>query len=374
MIYLNNAATTKIDDDILQTYVDVSNKYYSSPSTNYESLNLQNQCRESILKKLRYTNKKVVFTSNATFANNLAILGYARSFKQKKHFITSIYEHASVYETFKQIEDEGHEVSYVLPNENGIVCKNDILNLVKNDTVMVSIMSVNNELGTHNDVDLIFEELKEINSKIVVMSDCVQAIGKVKMPSDNCDIVTFSTHKIHGPKNIGVLIINDKINLSKITYGGSNEFNLNPGTLDLALVVCLTKTINKSINAFEETKKHYHFIGQRIYKRIKDNSNLGLNCISNTNVFSIRLNSIMNGQSICDFLFNLNIEVSTRSACSVRVKSDYRVLKSIGLSSSYCDKTIRISISKFTTIQEVDHFFDILEEKIEWSNDESYIN
>lgn len=374
MIYLNNAATTKIDDDILQTYVDVSKKYYSSPSTNYEALNLQNQCRESILKNLMYTNKKVVFTSNATFANNLAILGYARSFKHKKHFITSIYEHASVYETFKQLEDEGHEVSYVFPNENGIVCKNDIINLIKKDTVMVSIMCVNNELGTHNEIDFIFDEIKKINSNIVVMSDCVQAIGKVKMPSDRCDIVTFSTHKIHGPKNIGVLIINDKINLSKITYGGSNEFNINPGTLDLALVVCLTKTINKSINALDETNKHFNVIGQRIYKRIAQNSNLGLNCISNTNVFSIRLNSIMNGQSICDFLFNLNIEVSTRSACSVRVKSDYRVLKSIGLSSSFCDKTIRISISKFTTIQEIDHFFDILEEKIEWSNDESYIN
>ena len=365
MIYLNYAATTPTSKQSLETYINVTNDFYQNMSNNKYALELQEQSREIILREIAATDHKLVYTSGGTEANNLAILGYSRMFETKKHFITTFYEHSSVYETFNQVELEGHEVTYVKSDKNGYINYNDIEKHIKNNTVMVSIMSVNNEIGTVNDIDSIFGQLNEKFPKIKTMCDNVQGFGKIKLLDlDNIDFMVISSHKIYGPKACGALVMRKNTQLKKIIHGGEFEDGLRAGLQNLASQVSFASAVKKvnenqqMINEKLEENRNY------LFKLIQENDFININCNSDSNVISVRIDTVMNGESIVSEIFNEGVEVSSRSACSTKVKTSSRSLMSIGLSSKQIEKTIRVSISHLTTKKELDTLIKIIKDKI----------
>ena len=224
IIYLDNASTSKVDPEVLESFNQITQRYFANPSSIHrlgqESNRLLEKSREQILKLFNLSHHEVIFTSGATEANNLAIKGYAFANKNRgNHIITSATEHPSVLNAFKQLENYGFEVTILPVNKNGVVEVNSLKQALKEDTILVSIMSVNNETGAINPIKEIGELLK-VYPKIAFHVDMTQAIGKVDIPLDNIDMFSFAGHKIHGLLGSGALIKDKKIILEPQNSGG----------------------------------------------------------------------------------------------------------------------------------------------------------
>ncbi|MGL5021450.1 MAG: cysteine desulfurase family protein, partial [Mycoplasmatales bacterium] len=262
MKYFDYAASTKIDEDVLDAYVHVSREFFPHPDTYGPSIQLRSESKKVILKYLGLEDCDLIYTSGGTEANNLAIIGYAKTFTSMKHFITSFYEHSSIYDCFKELESQGHRVDYVMPNKDGIIDAKDVLNLISKDTVLVTIMSVNNEIGTINDINEISTQVKKKDNKILFMTDHIQGLCKIDISNcKNVDIITISSHKIYGAKGIGCIIKKPLINLEKIIFGGVNENNMRGGTQNLSSEVAFAKAIK---NGFENFENNNHKIKEMV--------------------------------------------------------------------------------------------------------------
>ncbi len=356
--YFDYVATTMVDEKTLQIYKDVSQKYFMNPQSNAKVNKLVNDCKIKIIDLLNLNNDyEVIFTSSATEANNLAILGRFKNSKEKKHFITTKIEHPSVIETFNELIRLGHEVDFITPDEFGIVSKQEVLNKIKKNTALVSIMSVNNELGTIQPVNEIFQQIKALNNNILTMCDYVQAVGKIKIDFENVDLGTFSSHKIYGTKGLGVLIKRKKINMEQIIYG--SKTSLVPGTKSVADQVVFVNVFKKAIENYEKNneiikKNQQYFLNNLNKSQVKIN---GKNPIG---LISLTLNTTANSQTIVEYLEEKKIYISTKASCSQKLNKPSHVLKAIGLNSEQMDKTIRISFSIKTTKNEIDYLVNNL--------------
>lgn len=348
-MYFDYVATCPINEDILDTYNKIEKKYYMNTQSSIEAKTLEDQSKIKILEILNIQNThEVIFTSGGTEANNLAILGLITD--TKKHYITSSFEHSSVLEVFKHLKTQGHEVTYINPNNKGYIDKFDIYKEIKHNTHIISIMSINNEIGTIQNIDEIFSHIKKNHPRIITFSDTIQSIGKINLNYNNIDLFTISAHKIYGPKSIGALIKRKKIILSPILFGSNSS--IRPGTQSLGLKVGLTKALNISIT---QQQKNNKLINDKINYFIKNsNKNISININPDSNILSISLKTQMLAESIITHLNSKNIFCSTRSACHFGSSSRSHVLQSINLPEDIIDKTIRISISHTTTTTEID--------------------
>lgn len=362
MNYFDYAATTKEDENLIDIYKEVSQKYYMNNLNDKSSIELFEEVSQKIndIFKLK-NNYDIIFTGTGTEANNLAILGKFKN-TQNKHFITSKIEHPSVLETFKGLEKDGHEVTYITPNQYGIIEVCEVVNKIKKNTVLISIMSVNNEIGTIQPIVEMFSHIKKMNSNIITMTDGVQALGKIDIDMTNIDLITFSAHKIYGPKGIGLLIKNKKLKFEQITYG--SKTHLRPGTQSLALQVCFLNVINKAVGNLLENKRKIDNNQNYLLNRL-DTFDCKINGKSGVGIISITLNINALSETIAKTLYDKGVVVSTRSACSQKVNERSHVLKSIGLTDNEIDKTIRVSVSHKTTKEEIDELIQVLEEVYE---------
>ena len=368
IIYLDNASTSKVDPEVLESFNQITQRYFANPSSIHrlgqESNRLLEKSREQILKLFNLSHHEVIFTSGATEANNLAIKGYAFANKNRgNHIITSATEHPSVLNTFKQLENYGFEVTILPVNKNGVVEVNSLKQALKEDTILVSIMSVNNETGAINPIKEIGELLKAY-PKIAFHVDMTQAIGKVDIPLENIDMFSFAGHKIHGLLGSGALIKDKKIILEPQNSGGGQENKLRSGTNTLALSASLAKALRLAIIKQKENYQKVSNLRDYLVSYLKDNPDLySLNSFSKDNPYIVNFSVLKSKASvIVEALSNKGIMVSSLSACHSKNEDYSYVVYAMNQDMKLAHNTIRVSFSYDNTVDDVNSLIRALKQ------------
>ncbi len=373
LIYLDNASTTKVDPVVLKTFVEAHESYFANPSSIHklgqEATYLLNRSKDEILRILRFKDHQVIYLSGATEANNLAIKGTCLQYKNRgRHIITSIYEHPSVLEAFKQLSDEfDFKVTYLSPNSHGVITVDNVLSHINSDTIFVSIMAVNNEIGSINPISEIAASLKKY-PKVIFHSDASQYIGKIDKLIDlnMVDLLTISAHKIHGLVNYGALIKRKKLMLLPLNSGGGQEYNYRSGTNDLAGALSFAKTIELAIKNQKDNYEQVKILADRVLKYlISKPQYYELNISQPFNPYIINFSTKKKGSVVVEALSNHNIMVSSISAChSSKEKGSY-VVKSLGKSEEVSNNTIRVSLDSSNSLEEIEEFIRVLDHIME---------
>lgn len=360
MIYFDYTATTKPKKELLDLHARISTEYWCNTEGMYnagvKAHMLLDKSSQVVTDTLKLKNKKVLFTSGATEANNTAIYGVCSSYyNEPKHIITTYLEHASVLNVYKDLEKRGFKVTYLIPNSDGIINIEDLEKNITNDTVLISIMWVNNIIGTIQPINKVIEITKKY-PRVKLHVDAVQGFGKI-VPNFNfndIDLLTLSGHKLEGLKGTGLLIFNDKLHLSFIK-GGHQQDGIRPGTVDLAGSVVMAKTIQLSqcniADKYEDVLKKYNYL----VNSLKDEKHIILNTskYSSPYILSITFKNVK-GETALHTLEKHNIMVGTGSACNSHSKDQEKTLIYTLENESLAINTIRISLSTHTTYEELD--------------------
>ncbi len=364
--YFDNSATTALDKNILDKMMPYFSDKYFNPSSIYtpsqECFKAINESRERISKCINSNSSEIYFTSGGTESDNLALKGFAHANKSKgNHIIVSCIEHPAILNSCKALQKEGFEITYIGVDNNGIIKLDELSKAIKKETILISVMMANNEIGT-------IEPIKEIgllaHSKgIVFHTDAVQAIGSVKIDVEdmNIDMLSMSGHKFYGPKGVGVLYIKKGIRVSRINDGGHQESDKRSGTENVPGIVGIGYAIEEAYKDFDKNTKRIselrdYYISE-IEKRIPNVILNGdrINRLPGNANFSFKF---VEGESILLLLDSYGICVSTGSACSSKTLEPSYVLLSIGLLHEIAHGSIRVSIGKHNTKEEVDFLID----------------
>ena len=370
MIYLDNCATTKPYDEVLKTFVEVNNNYYGNPASinKYgKTVNkLLNAARTQVADILGVESDTIYFTSCATESNNIALLG---SVEHKKDFgnriIVSRIEHPSVLETFRELEHRGFILDYVNIDENGFIDLEHLKSLLTKETILVSVMHVNNIFGAIQPIGKIVELLKDY-PKIHFHVDGVQGVLKEKIDLTMIDSYSISAHKFHGLKGVGVLYLKSRRTTHNITFGGGQENGLRSGTVNVPGAVSLAKALRLTQEKVNDVKeKHYGY-----KKLIVDELSAIEHVIINSPLQNDFVDSIINislpkikGEAIINALNERGIMVSTTSACSSRTFHLNEALYARGLSRENIEGSIRVSFSYETKLEEVKKFIEVFKDE-----------
>lgn len=372
MIYLDNSATTKPYKEVLDTFLTVSEKYFANPSSLHskggEAENLLTAARKSIAALLDVQPSEIVFTSGGTEGNNIAIKGIAYQHQNRgKHLITSAVEHASSYESFQYLETQGFEVTYLPVNKAGVISIEDLKEAIRPETVLVSMLYVNNETGTIQPIKEIGEILKN-HKKIFFHVDNVQGIGKVplQLKEWGIDLCTISAHKIHGLKGTGLLYIKNGVTLSALLTGGEQEYRKRAGTENVAGIASMAKALRLTLDVMRIKKDKMLAVKQVFIEGLKKIEGVELNTpekhsaphIVNFSVEGIKPEVLIHS------LDKRDIFVSTRSACSSKQGGASRILLEMGLGERRASTAIRISTSYENSVEEAKNTLQVLEEEI----------
>lgn len=372
MIYLDYSATTPVNDSVLDTYVKVTKNYIGNPNSLHklglESSKLINDATRQIKKILDIEEKEIIYTSGASEANNLAIFGVCRKYKNRgKHIITTRLEHSSVSECFNELEKEGFRVSYVEIDRDGRVKLDDLKSLICDDTILVSICAVNSEIGLMQDLESIGNLLKKY-PKVIFHSDITQAIGKVKLNLWNVDMASMSSQKFYGMKGVGALLKNKNLEIEPIIYGGKSTTIYRSGTPATALIVSMSKALRLAYEDFEEKYAHVLELSNYLKQKLQLIDGIILNSTSCSLPHIVNI-SILNvkPETILHALEEDDIYISTQTACHKAGDLSTSVLE-LTKNELYATHSIRISISYLTTKNEINQFIDTLKEKIDKLN------
>ena len=366
MIYLDNCATTKPYKEVLDAFVEVNNLYFGNPASinkfGKTTNKLLSAARAQVASILGVEEGSVFFTSCATESNNIALLG---SVEHKKDFgnriIVSKIEHPSVLESFRELERRGFILDYVNVNEYGLIDLEHLKTLLTKETILLSVMQVNNIFGAIQPIDKISEILKDY-PKVHFHVDGVQGILKDDIDLSKVDSYSISAHKFHGLKGIGVLYLKSRRTVHNITFGGGQEDGLRSGTVNVASAVSLAKALRLSQENINNAKKNHHEYKKLIvdefskYKHIVINSPLSESFIDS--IINISLPKIK-GEAIVNALNERDVMVSTTSACSSKTFHLNEALFARGLSKENIEGSIRVSFSYETTKKDVETFVEV---------------
>ena len=376
IVYLDNAATTKMSDKVIEEMTKSFSENYGNPSSIHtlgqRAKSAVERARHIIVQNLKVETTEIVFTSGGAEGNNLVIRGFLKANRHKgKHIITSRIEHSTILKAFEQLENEGYEISYISVDENGAVDIEELKQELREDTALVSIMFVNNETGVIQPIKEIGEILAERN--IFFHTDAVQAIGKLEIFPKELKIgaLTATAHKFYGPKGAGFVFIDKKYSLEKEIWGGSQERNRRAGTENvhgiLGLGVALEEVYENLEEMSEKEEKLQTYLENKLKteivklgKKIKINGEKADRIKTTTNVY-------IEGADIQMLLVALDLRgicISGGSACMSGSLENSHVLKAMGLTDEELKGSFRISIGKDTTIEEIDYFVENLIEVI----------
>ncbi|MDD3999527.1 MAG: cysteine desulfurase family protein [Bacilli bacterium] len=366
MLYFDYTATTPIDDEVLELYINTERNFFAN-STSLHKLGqrsnyLFEKASEEIKELLGIKAHNIVYTTNATEANNLGIYGIALK-KSKAKIITTKIEHPSVYEVYKDLEKRGFEVVYLDVDQNGIIDICQLENALDKNTVLVSIMWVNNIVGSIQPIKRIVEVMKNF-PKAKLHVDCVQGIGKI-LPDfsfADIDLITISAHKIYGPKGVGALIYRDSLELEKCLHGSASQYGIKPGTISVGLAVAFCKVLKKYLPKTEEHFKIVKKLNQYLRAGLSKLDYLIINSSKEASPYIISASLInKNGETLVHYLESEEIYVSTGSACSSKFKRPERTVYSITNNERLASALLRISLSHLTTMKEIDQLLEVLE-------------
>ncbi len=369
MIYLDNSATTKPDPSVLDTFNKVSMKFFGNPSSLHslgaESERFFKKVRQQVAELLTCQEKEVVFTSGGTESNNLAIKGVANYYKKRgNHIITSEVEHPSVYEACKQLENSGFNVTYLPVNNKGIIELNELEQAITKETILVSIMHVNNEIGSIQPIEEIAKILKKHKS-ILFHTDAVQSFSKLKIPLKDVDLLSISGHKINGLKGTGFLYVKSGVQIDPLFSGGEQEFNLRSGTENLAGAASLARAMRLALNKLTRANQ-IDDLKQILIESLQNIEDVKITTPKESAPHIIHLSVPgIKPETMIHALAQRDIYVSTQSACSSKSADISRVLLACGYETEMAKSGIRVSLSYETTKEEIKVFIDVLQEEIE---------
>lgn len=367
-IYLDNAATTKISDNVLNAMLPYLTEEYGNPSSIYtlgrNSAIAVNKARHQVAQALGCEDSEVYFTSCGSESDNWAIKSTAKmmALKGKKHIITSVFEHHAVLHTMDSLKKEGFEITYLPVYSNGIVKVEDVANAIRPDTALVTIMYANNEIGTIQPIAEIGELCKQ--KGVIFHTDAVQAIGNVhiNVKEQNIDMLSLSGHKIHAQKGCGVLYVNKKYRLSPLIDGGAQERGRRAGTENVPAIVGLGVAITDAVNGIDSKNEKLKKFSDRIYNEIMKIDRVHLNGDREKRMPS-NLNFSFEGVEGESLLLQLDLQgiaASSGSACTSGSLDPSHVLLSIGLPHEVAHGSLRISMSEYTTEEEIDKLLEVL--------------
>lgn len=369
MIYLDNSATTKPHKEVIETFVKVNELYYANPASIHamgvESNELLMRAREQVAEILSTEANNVLFTSGGTESNNTAILGLARGNMHKgKHILTTEIEHPSVLESVKQLEKEGFEVEYLRVNTKGIISLDELYEKVRKDTVLVSMMHVNNEMGAILPID---EAAKIVHAKsrAAFHVDAVQSFGKIPITfkgKKGPDCISISGHKIHGFKGSGVLAFGKQMQWQPYALGGGQEFGLRSGTVAVPQAVSLAKAARMAVETMDAQAAKYRKWQDEICA-VLSSFGESVHILSTPEgaahilSFSVR---DLKGEIIINALQKDGIIVSTSSACSSKQTKTSHVVEALNVDDHFKNGVIRISFGAHVTDHDIEQFKIIL--------------
>lgn len=365
IIYLDNSATTKPCSEAVAAALNAMENCYGNPSSLYEfgmiAEDEVTKARTILAKALFCREDEIYFTSCGSESNNTAIFGAAELLcRSGKHIVTTTIEHPSVLEPINALEKRGYEITRISPNSNGLISEADLLNAVRKDTVLVSVMYVNNEVGSILPVEKIKSICKEKGSPALVHIDCVQAFGKIKINANQlgADFISLSAHKIHGIKGAGALFVKKGVRLPAFVMGGGQEKGLRSGTEAVPAIAAFGAAV-KALPDLNKTSAEVLNIKNYCTEKLKEFENVVINSPVNGSPFILNFSfSGYRSETILHHLERFGICVSSGSACS-KGKGSY-VLREMGLNQSLVDSAIRLSFSRETTLSDIDMLVDSL--------------
>jgi cysteine desulfurase len=360
-IYLDNSATTPIDPKVLEAMLPYFKENYANPSSIHtmgrEIREHLEKARETVASTINADSNEIIFAGSGTEADNLAILGIAKAFRNKgNHIITSSIEHKAVLESCKTLEKEGFEVTYLKVDSNGLINLDELKNSIKDNTILISIMLANNEIGTIQPIKQIAEIARE--KDIIVHTDAVQAVGKMKVDASELgvNLLTFSGHKIYAPKGIAVLYIenNLKDRITPMIYGGAQEFGIRPGTENVPYIIGIAKAceiINKQLEQdIIKIKKLRDLFEEKV---AFNDENIVVNASDVDRVCSISNITFKYIEGEALMVYASEVCCSTGSACTADSIDASHVLYAIGVSPVDAHGSLRFSFGRFNTEEEV---------------------
>ena len=364
-VYLDNSATTRCLPEVAALMTHIMCEDYGNPSSMHkkgvEAEKYVRYSKETIAKSLKVQEKEILFTSGGTESDNIALIGGAyANYRAGRHIITTRIEHPAVLQTCAYLEEQGFEVTYLPVNENGVIKLSDLKRAMTRNTILVSIMHVNNEIGSIQPIAEAGALIKRMNPNTLFHVDAIQSYGKCRIYPKrmNIDLLSVSAHKIHGPKGVGFLYISEKAKVRPILFGGGQQRGMRSGTENVPGIAGMAKAVEQVYMDLDSKVNQLYRIRERFIQGVSRIEGIKINgcqgAESAPHIVSVSIQGVRS-EVMLHALEDKGIYVSAGSACSSNKPAISATLKAIGIEKQYLDSTIRFSFSMFTTEEEIDY-------------------
>lgn len=372
-IYLDNSATTMVRPEVAKLMYEIMTKDYGNPSSMHikgvQAERYLREAKEIFAGILKVSEKEIFLTSGGTEGDNMAIIGAALAGRRRgRHIITTVIEHPAVLESCAFLEKNGFEVTYLPVNASGQVEPDTLKASLRDDTILVSVMYVNNEIGAIEPVSELGRIIKEYNKDILFHVDAVQAFGKFRIHpyKENIDMLTMSSHKIHGPKGVGAIFIKDKTKIQPIALGGGQQKGMRSGTENVPGIAGMAMAAKELYDKFDEDVNRLYELKEYFVREITGIEGATVNGLtgrdSAPHVVSVSFDGITKSEVLLHALEDKGIYISSGSACSSNKPSLSSTLKAIGVKNDLLYATLRFSFSVFTTKEELEYTINAVKE------------
>ena len=378
-VYLDNSATTRTFPEVAELMTKIMCEDYGNPSSLHmkgvQAEQYLRYAKETLARILKVAEREILFTSGGTESDNLALIGCARANARRgNHLITTQIEHPAILQTMHYLEDNGYRVTYLTVDSNGQIRLEDLHRAMTPETILVSIMHTNNEIGALQPIAEAGALIKRMNPNTLFHVDAVQGFGKAKIypKKMNIDLLSVSGHKIHGPKGVGFLYVGDRVKIQPILFGGGQQQNLRSGTENVPAVAGLAKAAEILYGCFEEDIDRLYQCKKYFIEGISKIDNVVINGLlpdapfgegTAPHIVSVSFAGVRS-EVLLHALEEEGIYVSAGSACSAHKPQPSATLKAIGVEKSLLESTIRFSFSVYTTFEELDYTLQVLYDKI----------
>ena len=371
-VYLDNSATTRVFDSVRDVMVQAMMADYGNTSSRHmkgvEAENYIKTAREEICKSLKVKDKEIIFTSGGTESNNMALIGVAMANKRAgNHLITTGIEHASIYNTMIFLEEQGFRVTYLPTDQNGHVSLDALREAICDETILVSVMYVNNEMGAVEPIEEIAKIIKEKKSKAYFHVDAIQAFGKyvIRPKKMGIDLMSVSAHKIHGPKGVGFLYVDEKVKIKPIIFGGGQQKNMRSGTENVPGCAGMGQAVKEIYTDHDAKVDQIYALKERLVAGLQAIDGVTVHGLTGRDSAPQIVSAGFEGvraEVLLHALEDRGIYVSSGSACSSNHPGISGTLKGIGVKDTLLDSTLRFSFGLFNTEEDVDYCLAQLKE------------